>query len=86
MLEATAGLSTTCFALPVYGGFIGEVMDVLVCNEVVFMLVGPLVALEALSKMMLAGGIKVGATNPPPTNQQLTYAVSTTYPTTRSKY
>ena len=71
----------------VYGGFIGEVMDVLVCkNEVVFMLVGgPLVALEALSKM-LAGGIKVGATNPPPTNQQLTYAVSTTYPTTRSKY
>lgn len=63
----------------VNGGFIGEVMDVLVCNEVVFMLVGPLVAfLEAL----LAGGIKVGATNPPPTNQQLTYAVSTT----RSKY
>ena len=69
----------------VNGGFIGEVMDVLVCNEGVFMLVGPLVALEALSKM-LAGGIKVGATNPPPTNQQLTYAVSTTYPTTRSKH
>ena len=70
----------------VYVGFIGEVVVVLVCkNEVVFMLVGPLVALEALSKM-LAGGIKVGATNPPPTNQQLTYAVSTTYPTTRSKY
>ena len=67
----------------VYGGFIGEVVDVLACNEV-FMLVGPLVALEALSKM-LAGGIKLGATNSP-TNQQPMYAVSTTYPTTTSKY
>ena len=64
----------------VYGGFFGEVVDVLVCNEVFMLVGGPSVALEALSKM-LAGGIKVGATNPP-TNQQPMYAVSTTYPTT----
>ena len=69
----------------VYRGFIGEVVDVLVCNEVFMLVAGPaLVALEALSKM-LVGGIKVGATNPP-TNQQPTYAVTTTYPTTTSKY